>query len=188
MQVSFNSYTNKKEALYHLSKIRKIEDKDAWLLIKKVIPTTETSGNIGVEKDSVPKVKTVKDTQSKDLSNNVNIKIPPIYFEFDKWSISDAELKQLDKVVEIMKEHPTMIVEAGAHTDAKNLESYNQILSEKRAQSVVNYIVSKGISRNRIIGKGYGEKKLTNHCKSFVKCTPEEQQANRRTEFKIMRM
>ena len=188
IQVSFNSYTNKKEALYHLSKIRKIEDKDAWLLIKKVIPTTETSGNIGVEKDSVPKVKTVKDTQSKDLSNNVNIKIPPIYFEFDKWSISDAELKQLDKVVEIMKEHPTMIVEAGAHTDAKNLESYNQILSEKRAQSVVNYIVSKGISRNRIIGKGYGEKKLTNHCKSFVKCTPEEQQANRRTEFKIMRM
>jgi len=97
-------------------------------------------------------------------------------------------MKQLDSVVQIMKDNPTIVIEAGSHTDSKNLESYNQLLSEKRAKSVVKYIVSKGINPDRIIGKGYGEMKLINHCKSFVKCTPEEQQANRRTEFKIIKM
>ncbi len=130
----------------------------------------------------------VINTEKLTIAENESINIPPIYFDFDKWSISDSELKQLDNVVQIMKDNPTIIVEAGSHTDSKNLESYNQLLSEKRARSVVKYIVSKGISSNRIIGKGYGEMKLTNHCKSFVKCTPEEQQANRRTEFKIIKL
>jgi uncharacterized repeat protein (TIGR01451 family) len=140
----------------------------------KTFGTGDISPNdINVEKSTV--------TESETIS------IPPIYFDFDKWSISDSELKQLDNVVQIMKDNPTIVVEAGSHTDSKNLESYNQLLSEKRARSVVRYIVSKGVSSDRIIGKGYGEMRLTNHCKSFVKCTPEEQQANRRTEFKIIK-
>ena len=81
-----------------------------------------------------------------------------------------------------------MVIEAGSHTDSNNTEVYNQSLSENRAKSVKDYIVSRGIEANRIISKGYGEMQLTNQCKSFVKCTPEEHQANRRTEFKIIRM
>ena len=150
---------------------------------------------VAIEADEANKTITEQDslisneTNAEETASNETktITIPPIYFEFDKWGISDSELKQLDRVVQIMRDNPTIVVEASSHTDSKNLESYNQLLSEKRAKSVVNYIVSKGISPDRIIGKGYGEMKLTNHCKSFVKCTPEEQQANRRTEFKIIK-
>ena len=123
-------------------------------------------------------------TDSSSSSNNF-IKIPPIYFDFDKWSLSNSELQQLDKVAQIMKDNPAIIVEAGAHTDSKNIEAYNQILSDKRARTVVNYIISKGIDPSRITGMGYGETRLVNHCKSFVKCNAEEQQENRRIEFMI---
>ncbi len=176
--VSIDSYNNKEEALHNLSKVRKTkEGKDAWLLMQEFNQTETNTEN------------QVNTTENEPLTatNNSSIKIDPIYFDFDKWGISELELKQLDIVVQIMKNNPTIVVEASSHTDSKNLESYNQLLSEKRAKSVVNYIVSKGISSDRIIGKGYGEMKLTNHCKSFVKCTPEEQQANRRTEFKIIK-
>ncbi len=177
-RVSLDSYVTKKEALYNLSRARKTKEaKGAWLFVQVVDQTTS---------DIESQAKNIEDEQQVSV-NSGDIKIDPIHFDFDKWSISDLELKQLDKVVQVMKDNPTIVVEAGSHTDSKNLESYNQLLSEKRAQSVVNYIVSKGINSNRIIGKGYGEMKLTNHCKSFVKCTPEEQQANRRTEFKIIK-
>jgi len=176
-QVTYNSYSNKQKALTDLNKIKETIDNAAWLLVKKSQKTpvsSSQSNEMSTENNQLVK-------------SNINyIKIPPIYFEFDKWGISESELEQLDEVVQIMKDNPTIIVEAGAHTDSKNLESYNQLLSEKRARSVVKYIISKGIKPNRIVGKGYGEMKLINHCKSFVKCTPEEQQANRRTEFKII--
>jgi len=145
------------------------------------------SANETMSEEKTEVTKEIDTEESIVVNQNDSIEIAPIYFKFDKWSISELELKQLDKVVQIMKDNPTIIVEASSHTDSKNLESYNQLLSEKRARSVVKYIVSKGISPHRIIGKGYGEMRLTNHCKSFVKCTPEEQQANRRTEFKIIK-
>ncbi|MGB5363432.1 MAG: OmpA family protein, partial [Aureibaculum sp.] len=88
----------------------------------------------------------------------------------------------------ILQEHPTMVIEAGSHTDSNNTEAYNQVLSENRAKAVKEYMITRGIEEVRIISKGYGEMKLTNKCSSFVKCTPEEHQANRRTEFKIVKM
>ena len=176
--VSIGSYNSKEDALNNLSKVKKIkEGKGAWLLRQKFNQTETNAGN----------QINITENEPLTITNNSSIKIDPIYFDFDKWSISELELKQLDKVIQIMKDNPTIVVEASSHTDSKNLESYNQLLSEKRAKSVVKYIVSQGISSNRIIGKGYGEMRLTNHCKSFVKCTPEEQQANRRTEFKIIK-
>jgi len=123
---------------------------------------------------------------NQSAKNNNYIKIAPIYFEFDKWSLSNGELLLLDNVVKIMKENPAIIVEAGAHTDSKNIEAYNQILSDKRAKSVVDYMLSKGIDPSRISGKGYGESRYVNRCRSFVKCTAKEQQENRRIEFMIV--
>ncbi len=114
------------------------------------------------------------------------IKIAPIYYEFDKWSVSNKELVQLDKVVRILRDNPGLVIEVGAHTDSKNRESYNQIFSDKRAKSVVDYLVSKSINANRITAKGYGEMRLVNRCTSFVKCSEIEQQANRRIEFMIV--
>jgi len=180
IQVSFDSYASKEEALYHLSRIRKVEDRDAWLLVKKVISTTKNLDNVLVKNTNIAEVQPV------NLLNKGYIKINPIYFGFDKWSLSKSELQQLDKVIQIMKDNPAIIVEAGAHTDSKNLESYNQILSDKRAKTVVEYIVSRGIDVKRITGKGYGEKRYVNHCRSFVSCTAAEQQENRRIEFMIV--
>ena len=116
--------------------------------------------------------------------NNMNLDIENIYFDFGKWNIRpDAEV-ELDKLVQIMKENK-LNIELGSHTDSRGSAEYNKELSQKRAESVVNYIVQQGIDRNRITAKGYGESNLTNHCSDGVPCSPAEHQANRRIEFKV---
>jgi len=117
------------------------------------------------------------------VSNKVNINT--IYFDFDKSNIRPDAAKELDKVVQVMNEYPSLTIEAGSHTDSRATDSYNMKLSERRAKSTVDYIVSKGIDASRIIYKGYGETQLVNKCANGVKCSREEHQANRRTEFKI---
>ena len=114
------------------------------------------------------------------------ININTIYFDFDKWNIRPEAAAELDKVVAVMLEHPTMVIEAGSHTDSRAREAYNQKLSERRAKSTVGYIISKGINPSRITAKGYGEMQLVNNCSSFVNCSREEHQLNRRTEFVIV--
>ncbi|MGB5243903.1 MAG: OmpA family protein, partial [Lutimonas sp.] len=93
--------------------------------------------------------------------------------------------KELDKVVQVMNEYPELLIEAGSHTDSRGKDKYNQKLSEKRAKSTVDYIVSKGIDASRITYKGYGETELVNDCGNDANCTEEQHQLNRRTEFKI---
>ena len=155
-----------------------IESEDLIKPVKKEVePIVEQE--VSVREVVQPIVETIKP------SSNF-IKIKPIYYDFDEWSLSNKELPQIDKVVQIMKENPAIIVEAGVHTDSKNRMAYNQMFSNKRANSVVRYIISKGIHPNRISGKGYGETRLVNHCKSFVKCTPQEEQVNRRIEFMVV--
>ena len=88
-----------------------------------------------------------------------------------------------------MQENPTMTIELRSHTDCRSSKAYNLSLSDKRAKSSANYIVSKGIPKNRIIGKGYGESILINGCEcegpTKSTCSEAEHQANRRTEFLI---
>ena len=194
--VTFDSYDNKQQALNSLSKIRKEVDKSAWLLVREFSVTNPDQNN--ATEATIPKeTESNLNEQTGDLETTINqdnlvsnshgyIKIAPIYFGFDKWSLSNGELLQLDNVVKIMKENPAIVVEAGAHTDSKNIEAYNQILSDKRAKSVVNYILSKGIDPSRISGKGYGESRYVNRCRSFIKCSANEQQENRRIEFMII--
>jgi hypothetical protein len=110
--------------------------------------------------------------------------IETIYYDFDKWFIrSDAE-KELDRLVQLMKENPVS-VELGSHTDSRGSFEYNIDLSQKRAESAVRYIVLQGISASRISAKGYGESQLMNECSDGVPCSPAKHQANRRTEFKV---
>ena len=121
---------------------------------------------------------------AKNLSKILNLS--PIYFDFDKVVIrSDAKV-ELDKIVEIMKENPSIIVEAQAHTDSWGPASYNKGLSQRRAESTVNYIISKGIDPSRITGKGYGEERLLNDCEDPTQCPKSANQLNRRTEFVIV--
>ncbi len=117
------------------------------------------------------------------------IQVNPIYFDLAKWNIRKDAAIELDKIVKVMQENPTMTIELGSHTDCRSSKSYNLSLSDKRAKSSAAYIVSKGVEKSRIIGKGYGESKLINKCecegKITTQCSEEEHQANRRTEFLI---
>ncbi|PCH75302.1 MAG: hypothetical protein COB98_09135 [Flavobacteriaceae bacterium] len=113
------------------------------------------------------------------------ININPIYFDFDKHNIRPDAALELDKVVAVMKENPSIIVESGSHTDARGKDQYNIELSARRAAETVAYIISKGIAPERISSKGYGETQLTNKCTNGIPCSVEEHQSNRRTEFVI---
>ena len=114
------------------------------------------------------------------------LKIENIYFDYDKANIRKDAAEQLAKIVAIMKEYPTMKVDVRLQTDSRGSDKYNLALSERRAKSTIKWIVSHGIKKNRITGKGYGETQLVNGCANDVPCTEEEHQANRRSEFIIV--
>jgi len=116
---------------------------------------------------------------------NKPIAIENIYYDFDKWDIRSDAAAGLDKLVSLMKENPTILIELSSHTDSRGNDKYNQTLSEKRAQSAVNYIIAQGIDKGRIVARGYGESRLVNHCGNKEKCDETEHQQNRRTEFKV---
>ncbi|MBS3992129.1 MAG: OmpA family protein [Bacteroidetes bacterium] len=116
----------------------------------------------------------------------VIIKINPIYFDINSSFIREDAKVELNKVVDIMIKYPDITIECGSHTDSRAAADYNMRLSEKRVQNTIKYIVSKGISSNRISGKGYGETQLINNCKNGVKCSETEHQLNRRTEFVVI--
>ncbi|WP_161889331.1 OmpA family protein [Pontibacter russatus] len=109
-----------------------------------------------------------------------------IYYDLDLWDIRPDAAKELDKLVMLLKSNPSIKIELSSHTDSRESENYNQVLSEKRAQSAVDYLVSKGIDRARLTAKGYGKTRLVNGCGDGVQCSEEEHQLNRRTEFKIL--
>jgi outer membrane protein OmpA-like peptidoglycan-associated protein len=119
-------------------------------------------------------------------------KINPIYFDFDKHDIRTDASAELDKIVQIMNEYPSMIIELGSHTDCRGTHEYNMALSNRRAKSSAEYIRKRITNPDRIYGKGYGETKLTNRCACegdrIVPCSEEEHQMNRRTEFVIIKM
>ncbi|GAB4001920.1 OmpA family protein [Spirosoma daeguense] len=107
-----------------------------------------------------------------------------IYYDLDKYNIRPDAAIELDKLVAILQDNPTLKIELGSHTDTRASDNYNQKLSQNRAKSAVEYIVSKGIAADRMTFKGYGETVL------IIKNakTEEEHQRNRRTEFKILEL
>ena len=116
---------------------------------------------------------------------NKCVRLENILYDYNKWNIRPEAALELDKLVKLMTDNPGIKVELGSHTDSRGSDSYNLTLSGKRAQSAVDYIISKGISRDRITAKGYGEKVPLNKCENGIKCTEEEYQWNRRTEFSV---
>lgn len=113
------------------------------------------------------------------------LKLNPIYFDYNGYNIRESSKAELDKVVEVMKARPSILLTVNSHTDSRGRDDFNMKLSESRAKSTVDYIVAHGISSDRISGKGYGETKLINRCSNGVKCSEEEHQENRRSEFII---
>lgn len=116
---------------------------------------------------------------------NKTIEIPNIYYDLSKWDIRPDAAIELDKVVVLLVDNPDIHIELGSHTDARGSAKSNQFLSQKRAQSAVDYIVSQGIDGERIVAMGFGETKLKNHCADGVPCSKEEHQQNRRTDIRV---
>ncbi|WP_205503525.1 OmpA family protein [Rufibacter psychrotolerans] len=136
--------------------------------------------------DTVKLADTTRVTLIFDKSQkNQSIALENIYYDLDKWNIRPDAARELDKLVRMLKDNPSIKIELGSHTDSREGHGYNQVLSERRAQSAVEYLVSQGIARNRLTWKGYGETVLVNGCADGVECTEDQHQLNRRTEFKI---
>jgi outer membrane protein OmpA-like peptidoglycan-associated protein/tetratricopeptide (TPR) repeat protein len=116
---------------------------------------------------------------------NQSIIVDNIYYDYNKWTIRRDAALELDKIVDMLKKNPNINIELSSHTDSRGSDYYNNILSQRRASAAANYIILNGINAKRVIAKGYGKSQLLNKC---IKCTEEENQMNRRTEFKVIKI
>jgi len=114
------------------------------------------------------------------------VRLNEIYYDYDDHKILPESAARLQTIYRAMIKYPELKIELSSHTDSRGEDAYNLELSNKRAQSVAQWLISNGIDANRFISKGYGELQLVNHCKNGVDCSDEEHKVNRRTEFKIL--
>lgn len=116
-----------------------------------------------------------------DLAKHLEIKM--IYFDLDKSNIRQEAALELEKILDVLNQNPTIKIDIRSHTDSRATFKYNEILSSERAKSTMEWLVQNGVNINRLTSKGYGETQLVNKCTDGVKCTEEEHQQNRRSEF-----
>lgn len=109
-----------------------------------------------------------------------------IYYDFDQSYIRDESKPQLEKLLQLLKDNPNYIIELASHTDARGSNSYNNRLSQRRAEAVVRWLCDKGIERDRLVPRGYGESMPSNKCVNNIPCVEQEHQMNRRTEFRVI--
>ncbi|MFY8214006.1 MAG: OmpA family protein [Flavobacterium sp.] len=161
---------------------------DKNYFIRLVSPDYQTK-EIGLVKSTdVPAVYEMELNQKPiakgdDLAKLIGIKM--VYFDLDKWNIRPDAAYELEKIASILEENPTLKIDVRAHTDSRQTAAYNAKLSERRAQSIMAWLVQRGIATNRLSGRGYGESQLTNRCSDGVSCSDDEHQANRRSEFVV---
>lgn len=122
---------------------------------------------------------------SSVIITDTEVILNPIYFEYDKSNITAQGAVELDKLVKVMQDNPSMVIFVKSHTDSKGSLNYNLNLSERRAQSTVQYLISKGITQGRISGKGFGSTEQKVKC--GTNCTQEQDAQNRRSEFLIVK-
>ncbi|HHP7240664.1 MAG TPA: OmpA family protein [Cyclobacteriaceae bacterium] len=164
-------------------------EEDYELIAEKIdyFTTRSDFSTVGksVDKSKLKEFVTNVTFETKIYLNKIQLEKPivlkNVYYDFDKWDIRPDAAKELDNLVTIMEDNPEISIELSSHTDARAEDDYNMELSQKRAKSAVDYIISNGISSNRIQAKGYGETKLIIENAD----TEQEHQINRRTEFKV---
>lgn len=140
----------------------------------------------GIGKDPNNPVQTfVVEIELDKIYLGKEIRLENIYYDFDKWDIREDAKPTLNELARNLKLNPNIRIQLGSHTDCRGNANYNQDLSQKRAQSAVDYLISKGISPDRLAARGFGEDVLEIDC-GCSRCTEEEHQANRRTTFAIV--
>lgn len=120
-----------------------------------------------------------------EIITEKEVKLNPIFFEYNNSNITQQGAFELDKLVQIMKNNQKLIIFVKSHTDNRGSDEFNLLLSDKRVKSTIQYLISNGIDPNRISGKGFGETELKVDCKE--KCTEDEHEQNRRSEFLIVK-
>jgi len=142
--------------------------------------TFKTIGTDGKETFYDEEGNEIEDPGQKGRPQLVNI-----YYDFDDARIrADAE-PALDDLVRLLEGYPSVKIKLTSHTDARGKKGYNRRLSKRRAESVVRYLLKKGIAKNRLKAKGMGERVMINDCYDGTECSEEQHQENRRTEFII---
>jgi outer membrane protein OmpA-like peptidoglycan-associated protein len=170
--------------------------KEVSIILKKA--TGSASLPIALEKKPKPitaipvviktnnSIKPVKVTIAVGTDLGKLLKIPMNFFDLGKATIKKSSEPQLQKMVDMLNQYSTIKVDIRSHTDSRSSSESNQILSDKRAQSTKDWLVSKGINADRLTAKGFGETQLVNKCADGVKCTEQQHQQNRRSEFIIV--
>lgn len=168
------------------NKVTLIASKEGYVEKSETITTGDIDGEF------TPKVNfelnKYDDIIVKDDKGVEKIKMDAIYFDYNKWDITPAAAIVLDKAAEVMKDILDMTIKIEGHTDSRGSAKYNLTLSDKRAKATQEYLYSQGIVKDRIESAiGYGESRLLNHCSDGIKCTNEEHEINRRSDFIIIK-
>jgi outer membrane protein OmpA-like peptidoglycan-associated protein len=163
-------------------------DKEMYTGAEETITTTEQADlELGLVVSLDPNSKGIAEAAAIDRCQYALDNINTIYFDLDKYYIRPDAAIELEKIVKTMKRCTDIKVVAGSHTDSRASHSYNVTLAQNRAQSTVDYIISRGIDASRITPQGFGETQLLNRCSDGVNCSEGEHQVNRRTEFVIVK-
>jgi len=197
---------NSKLVLVDKNKIeisKTFSDSKGFFVFNNLIPNSEYS--ILVSKDNyIPSeefIKVEEDNKEVVLKINKNeislkqgddlnklLQIEKIYFDTGKYVLKSDAITELNKVVNFMIKYTDVSIEIGSHTDCRDKSENNLILSQKRAEATLNYLVKQGISPSRLKAKGYGETKPLNECVDGIKCSEDKYQINRRSEFIITKL
>jgi len=160
-----------------------VGEKENYFNSRVEFNTLGKTANKAKLKDFITNISFEKNLILEKIILNKSIVLENIYYDLDRANIRNDAALELNKLVRILIDNPKISIELSSHTDDRATVEYNLDLSQRRAESAVNYIISKGISKNRLIAKGYGESEL------IIKnaTSEEEHQINRRTEFKVIK-
>ncbi len=160
--------------------------------VKGYYPDTLTFNTIGIlESKTISKKMYLKplpppEPETTTVYINEPIRLNNIYYDYDDDKILPDAEEDLTILLGLMEKYPDMVIELSSHTDSRGSRTYNQKLSQRRAESAAKWLIDKGIAPERIKPVGYGEQMILNKCTNGVRCTDEEHRFNRRTEFKII--
>ena len=192
--VSGKIITVEREVIVKPPEVKEIEIPAEYETVKRrVLVKDETVKEVVVEAlYRNEKIRVLEDKGGMEVWEEIDCKLTsfnvlPIFYELNSARLTPASRKIIDdKLYKLMVEKPLIRIELNSHTDSRGSKEFNQDLSQRRAQAVVNYLVARGIKSSRLVARGYGEEKLVNQCSDGVQCTEEEHAKNRRTEFRVL--
>ncbi len=156
------------------------------LLPGKAMPLLASKGPEPLPQEAVTESFEVSQTISPQTKEHPTPFLLAIFYDFNSAKIKLSSKPTLNRLLLFLNQYPDLIIEIGSHTDARGNKDYNLELSQKRANAVKNWLENKGIARERLIAKGYGQSLILNECKEGIDCEEAEHLINRRTEFRIL--